>query len=155
LKTRRWLVRAALCALLVGGTGCSGFGFGRDWARSRLSSAETGVEGRWEGTWESHANGHRGRLRCLVTAPAGEEGAHQFQYRATWMRILSGTFKAGHRVRKVSPNSWAFEGEHRMPNWAGGLYRYEGVIRGDEFKATYRSSKDHGVFQMRRVVDKQ
>jgi hypothetical protein len=38
-----------------------------------------------------------------------------------------------------------------MPNWAGGLYQYEGTIKGDEFKACYQCSIDKGTYTMKRV----
>lgn len=109
-----------------------------------------GVAGRWEGTWHSDATGHHGRLRCVVSEPVNKAGDHEFFYRATWKGILSGSYKATHNVRRKG-QIYAFDGEHKMPDWAGGLYHYKGTINGDEFKAAYKSSADHGTYTMKRM----
>jgi hypothetical protein len=106
------------------------------------------VCGRWEGTWLSAANGHHGRLRAVVT----EDGpSHAFHYHATWAGFLSGSFKAPHKVTKQKNGTHTFEGDHRMPDWAGGNYHYAGTIKGDDFNACYESTKDKGTFTMKRV----
>lgn len=105
----------------------------------------------WAGTWHSEATGHHGRLQCVIQGPENKEGDHTFFYRATWMKILSGTYKARHRVIKDEKGVFSFQGGHQMPDWAGGLYRYNGTIRGDEFRADYKSSADHGTYFMKRV----
>lgn len=115
-----------------------------------------GVAGKWEGTWLSSANGHHGKLRCVVSGALEEgklytKGDHEFFYRATWKSILSGSYKAIHNVQKQKDGSYLFKGEHKMPDWAGGLYHYEGTIKGDEFKANYRCSIDNGTYTMKRV----
>lgn len=87
----------------------------------------------------------------MIQGPENKEGDHTFFYRATWMKILSGTYKARHRVVADRQGGFHFKGEHKMPDWAGGLYHYDGTIRGDEFKAVYKSSADHGTYTMKRV----
>ena len=114
-----------------------------------------GVAGKWEGTWLSAANGHHGNLRCVVSGPHEEgkffaKGDHTFFYHATWMKILSGSYKAVHNVQKKS-DGYVFKGDHQMPDWAGGRYHYAGTIKGDNFSATYKSSLDHGTFTMKRA----
>ncbi len=108
------------------------------------------VAGRWDGAWHSEATGHQGRLRCVVTGPVNQAGDHEFFYHATWMGFLSGGYKATHQVRKEGA-TYVFKGQHKMPDWAGGLYHYEGKIQGNEFKADYKSSADHGTYTMKRV----
>lgn len=105
----------------------------------------------WDGAWHSDASGHHGRLQCVIQGPNNKEGDHTFFYRATWMKILSGTYKATHRVVQEKDGSFRFKGEHKMPDWAGGLYQYEGVIKKGEFKADYKSSADHGTYTMKSV----
>lgn len=74
-----------------------------------------------------------------------------FLYHATWMKILSGSYKAIHNVQKQKDGTYKFTGEHKMPDWAGGLYHYEGTIKGDEFKANYKCAMDHGTYTMKRA----
>ena len=135
-----------LTALL---TSCSA-GFRREWNTALKTGPQPGVAGAWEGTWKSHVNGHHGRLRAVVSAPKNDTGDHDFHYHATWARILSGGFRAEHRVTPLRGGS-SFKGSHQMPDWAGGLYTYEGTVKGDSFEACYECAKDKGVFSMRRV----
>ncbi len=114
-----------------------------------------GVAGKWEGTWVSAANGHHGKLRCVVSGPleVGKyfaKGDHSFFYHATWKSILSGSYKAIHNVQKKGAG-YVFKGDHQMPDWAGGKYHYEGTIKGDDFNACYESAMDRGTFTMKRV----
>ncbi|MGV3659784.1 MAG: hypothetical protein ACO1TE_06360 [Prosthecobacter sp.] len=108
------------------------------------------VAGRWDGTWHSDASGHHGRLRCVVSHPKNAAGDREFFYHATWMGFLSGGYKATHHVQQQGPVH-VFKGEHKMPDWAGGFYHYDGTISNGEFKANYKSSADHGTYTMKRV----
>jgi hypothetical protein len=76
---------------------------------------------------------------------------YQFRYRATWMKVLSGTFSAQHTVVPQGPSQSTFSGQHQMPSWAGGLYSYEGKIKGNAFHAKYDSAMDQGDYRMTRV----
>ena len=140
-----------LAALLVSFLLASCSGFRRDWrdALSAKPPAPGSIEGAWEGTWRSEVNGHTGRLRCLVSDAKAASGERDFRYWATWKGFLSATFPSVHQVRRTR-DGFSFSGEHRMADWAGGLYHYEGAVKDDRFKATYKCALDHGVFEMRR-----
>jgi hypothetical protein len=140
----RLLLSAALLALL---SSCS-TSFEREWKQALKNGAQTGVEGAWAGTWRSETTGHHGKLRCVVRPQAGD--VHDFHYHATWMGILSGAYRAPHQVTPLS-RGYTFKGQHKMPDWAGGLYSYEGTIKGDDFHAAYRCAKDQGAYSLRRV----
>lgn len=90
---------------------------------------------------------------CAASSPRRrpQAGRTNFFYRATWMRVLSGAYRAGHQVRAERDGHWTFSGEHQMPRWAGGLYRYQGVIADDQFQAEYRCQMDHGTYRLSRV----
>lgn len=147
----RWLPRLLLACLL---SSCAGPGFNRAW-KNAGSLPNDGVCGRWEGTWLSDVNGHHGRLRCVVSPPAEPNGPHQFFYHATWMRVLSGSYRAGHLVKPAGRERWTFTGEHRLPSWAGGLYHYEGSIQNGRFEATYHCELDRGHYHLHRVAAKE
>jgi hypothetical protein len=87
----------------------------------------------------------------VVSEVKNKQGDHEFFYHATWKKILSGSYKAVHTVKKQKDGTYTFKGEHKMPDWAGGLYQYEGTIKGDEFKACYSSSMDKGTYTMKRT----
>ncbi len=147
LPRLRRLLPVLLLPLLVS---CAGPSFHRAWKKAANTPSDD-VNGRWQGTWSSDTNGHHGRLRCVVTPPETPGGPHQFFYHATWMRVLSGAYKAGHQVQAAGRGRWNFSGEHQMPNWAGGLYRYEGTIENDQFQAKYRCKIDRGTYRLTRV----
>lgn len=153
------LLRLTLGLLLLTCLPSCGFAFRSAWKKAPVTS---GVEGKWKGTWLSDANGHHGDLRCVVSkAELPDYGAgkgaepipapRSFFYRATWKKILSGSYRSVHTVKKQKDGSYKFSGEHKMPDWAGGLYHYEGTIKGDEFKANYKCAMDHGTYTMKRV----
>lgn len=135
----------AICLL----ASCSQFNSTWRDACARPLSAQ-GIEGPWEGEWTSESTGHTGRLRCIVGPPMNAEGDHLFTYRASWKKIFSGTFRPVHRVVSKGADVHSFKGSHQMPDWAGGLYVYEGAVVDGSLVASYRCAKDQGVFRMRR-----
>ncbi|MCX6850408.1 MAG: hypothetical protein NTY98_15925 [Verrucomicrobia bacterium] len=145
---RALLLRLALGLILTSVLPSCGFAFRSAWKKAPAAS---GAYGKWAGTWHSDATGHCGTLRCVVSVPPNSKGGHEFFYHATWKKILSGSYKAIHGVKEHKDGTCTFTGEHKIPNWAGGLYQYEGTIKGDEFKANYRCSMDNGTYTMKRV----
>lgn len=144
----RLLFLIALGALL---SSCS-LSFKREWKAALKTGPQPGVDGAWEGTWNSSANGHHGRLRSVVGPVKNKEGDHSFHYHASWAGFLSGAYRVDHRVTPSQDKKHLqFAGRHRMPAWAGGLYTYQGTVKGDEFEATYKCALDEGSFHMKRV----
>lgn len=138
------LATAGICLLVSCGH------FNSDWKQALDTPApKHSIVGAWTGTWKSEATGHTGQLRCVVSPPANAEGDHTFLYHARWGRLFAASFTATHRVKPAS-DGFHFSGSHEMPSWVGGTYLYDGTVKGDAFSAAYRSSKDHGVFEMRR-----
>jgi len=125
--------------------------FHREWKAAVKAGPASNVEGAWEGTWASASNGHQGKLRCVVGPAKNAQGDHAFHYHATWMRILSGAYRADHRVVSSRKGESTFTGKHEMPKWAGGLYTYSGTTVGDSFSACYECAIDKGSYQMQRV----
>ena len=149
------LLRLAFVAVSLISLPSCGTAFRKAWNQVEPSE---GVEGKWEGVWLSAVNGHTGTLKCVVTAgpkaqcsvSGSKAQPYSFFYRATWKRILSGSYKSLHQVEKKG-RSFVFKGDHLMPAWAGGQYHYEGTVKGDEFKACYQSAMDRGTFTLKRV----
>jgi hypothetical protein len=160
---RALILRLVLGLILVCCLPSCGFAFRSAWKKGGYAVSPTGPaiaagasshslpQSKWAGTWLSDASGHHGALRCVTSNTMNGMGDHEFFYHATWKTILSGSYKAVHRVQKQKDGTYTFTGEHKMPNWAGGLYHYEGTIKGDEFKASYRCSMDNGTYTMKRV----
>ena len=159
---RALILRLVLGLILTSVLPSCGFAFRSAWKKGGYAVAPSGPtvgagpvhnhlpQGKWAGTWNSEATGHQGELRCVTSTTINNQGDHEFFYHATWKKILSGSYKAIHTVKKQKDGSYTFKGEHKMPNWAGGLYHYEGTIKGDVFKANYRCSMDNGTYTMKR-----
>ncbi len=138
----------ALAAILAVAllSGCSGFG--REWrAAAKLPTPTNDIAGRWEGRWVSDANGHHGKLRCVMTREAGD--ACRARFRATYAGIFSFGYTA---TLHVTNDATAFHlrGEADLGKLAGGVYRYEGLASPTNFSSTYRCAVDHGRFEMAR-----
>ena len=156
MKNSQLLRFACLTLVLMLLPSC-GLSFRSAW---KAPASNAGVSGKWEGTWLSTASGHTGKLRAVIhpmlkehpmasRAPEGQ--AFQFFYHCTWRGILSAAFKTTQQVVKQKNGTYAFKGDHQMPNWVGGVYHYEGTIKGDDFNACYESAMDRGTFTMKRV----
>ena len=139
--------------------GCSSFN--RDWevqgAQSEMALQETlveqsvsteGLEGHWEGTWRSEDNGHEGGLRCIITR--NEEDTLIARYHATYGMFFTFEYKMPMEVVKEK-EFYLFSAETDLGWLAGGLYKYEGTVIGDDFASTYKCKRDHGIFEMKRV----
>ena len=79
-----------------------------------------------------------------------EDNAHyQARFRATYGAI----FHFGYTVPlEMQPHDigWEFNGEANLGKLAGGIYYYEGRATPTNLFSTYRSSKDHGRFELGR-----
>ena len=66
--------------------GCSTFN--HDWKNAAAQSVPgDNISGRWDGSWQSEANGHSGRLRCLITKQ--DAGQYQARFHANYFKILT------------------------------------------------------------------
>ena len=132
--------------LLLLACGCSSFN--REWRKAAQTAvAPDSMEGRWQGHWSSDANGHDGKLRCIVSQR--EDGDYAARFRATYMKILRFSYTVPLKVEHTD-DVWHFHGEENLGKMAGGVYQYEGNATPMNFHSTYRSKYDHGVFEMER-----
>ncbi len=140
----RWLIGLLILAL----TGCSGFH--REWKRSALNPARTNdIAGPWSGRWLSHANGHNGELRCIITP--NSETNYSARFRAKYRKLI--TFSATYTVplTVVQTNGhFNFQGSADLGWLSGGVYTYHGSATASNFESTYSSKADHGIFEMTR-----
>jgi len=138
-----------LCLLIS----CGGRNFDNSWQRSNKKyniGGKYAVTGPWEGTWLSDSNGHKGKLRCIITPLGGsqESGSYLFRYWATWAGPLQGGFDAEFDIEKMG-SQYHVQGTQDLGTF--GSFQHEGVIQGENFEATYRSSTgDHGTFNLHR-----
>ena len=151
-KTTQWLcvsVRLTVCALALAlaATGCSTFS--SDWKKAAATAPTANdISGRWEGSWLSDVNGHRGKLRCHVTR--FDDTHYRTRYKATYWKILRIGYKVNIQVKQESPGVFRFRGETDLGWWGGGVYHYDGKVTPTNFFSTYQSKYDHGTFQMTR-----
>src|SRR6185436_2224403 len=110
----------ALCFL----NGCSTFNHAWKNAAAKPLPPDA-IDGRWEGTWKSDANGHNDKLRCLVTKVSEEQYLARFH--AKYKRVLTFTFGyTAALVGKKTDGAFKFHGEANLGWYAGGVYTYEG-----------------------------
>jgi hypothetical protein len=136
---------AALVCLLC--TGCSSFN--HDWRALAITDGSSdGVEGRWDGEWVSDTNGHRGRIRCIITR---DGDTYITRYRAVYKKILKFEYTVPLKVTQEA-DGIAFTGVQDLGLLAGGVYTYKGTIRNNKFDARYDSKYDDGIFKMERLT---
>ena len=140
------LLTVSLCVvLLLPAFGCS---FNRAWKQAAAHSLpDEGITGRWEGTWASEVNHHHGRLRALLTKDGA--GVYQARFHATFLRVLSASYTVPLRVTQMD-GEFELAGEQDLGWLSGGAYTYNGKASSTNFFCIYRSSSDHGTFQMNR-----
>ena len=137
-----WLI---LILLLLISTGCSSFN--RDWKKAASIPQPNTIQGRWEGTWASQPSGHTDKLRCLLEKIS--EQSYRARFDSTYKKVLH--FKSTVVLNGTTTNAvFHFNGEAKLPWWAGGVYNYEGSINLTNFFSTYNCKYDHGTFQMTR-----
>ncbi len=140
--------------------GCSSFE--RRW-KEAPANAPSGLQpllGKWEGTWSSEKGHGGGSLRAIMVttqAPSSATGSvaekYSATFKATFWKVLSGDYTVEMEAQPVQRGSHrvAFGGSKNLGMLAGGVYRYEGYVSGEEFFARYESAGDAGVFRMRRA----
>jgi hypothetical protein len=151
---RNVALATVLIALL---TGCS---FDRKWRAAKRAEAAfvpttlavtpptDPLAGRWQGKWVSKSNGHSGGLRAIITRV--DDHTYRADFDASYMAILRFGYGMQLNAKRDPDGEIAFEGNENLGSLAGGEYQYNGTADGTTFDATYKSSADHGTFQMTR-----
>lgn len=150
--------RAVLSCLFLTGVGllasCSSFD--RDWEVARAGTpadAETPA-GAWEGRWKSESTGHAGELRAIISRAGDDgDGANRYtaRFHATWGSVFSSEYSLPLRAKPAEDGGWVLDG-HADLGWMWGRYDFEGRVEDSVFRATYRTEKNHGSFEMTRAA---
>lgn len=139
----------ALVALVAVATGCSGFR--GEWKRATAQPAPVGdFTGPWEGTWLSTVNGHTDKLYCVVTKQSPTQ--YEAFFKGKYLKI----FSYSHRVplEVTSTNEvYTFNGSADLGIF-GGVYEYNGRATPEEFRSSFTSKKNKGLFEMTRPTQK-
>src|SRR5579859_7193028 len=117
--------------------------FYEQWRRYASEPTRDPVAGRWVGEWISEQSGHRGELKCVL-APAAP-GA----YRAFFYASFSKLFRVGYVTElKTEPGGdrIRLHGEEDLGALAGGVYRCDGEVNGNDFNCRYSCRYDQGTF---------
>jgi len=138
-----------LCAAVVLVTlisACSSFN--SDWKRAEsLGPPPDDISGAWDGSWRSDADGHHGRLRCVMRKES--EQLYQAEFRARFWKVFFYTYGVPFQVGRTN-DEFAFHGASDLGRLVGGVYSYEGTATPTNFLANYRSRYDNGVFVLKR-----
>lgn len=143
---RKLQLPIVFAALLLAVAGCSSFN--HDWKVAAKDPAPPiDLQGRWEGTWKSDANGHNDKLRCVIVKK--DETNYLARFHAKYGKALSFGYKVTLSALEKD-GVIKFSGEANLGWLAGGMYHYEGHADLTNFYSTYSSKHDHGTFQMTR-----
>lgn len=138
----------------------SGCAFDRRWhdmkraaVQGQTPQASDPLAGRWQGEWLSDVNGHKGRLRAIITGAAqaaGEKPTYQADFDATFFGFMRAGYSIPLTGEPTDAHTIEFSGSKDLGSMAGGMYEYRGAADGEHFTAHYESKSDHGTFQMTR-----
>jgi len=121
----------------------------RAWRQYNPAPGANGsIEGRWVGQWRSEMTQHSGELKCLLNRVRPDQLDAKFL--ATFRRI----FRVGYGVSLAAQEAdkgVKLKGQSDLGALAGGVYLYDGEVTLNEFRCTYRSEQDHGVFTLKRL----
>ena len=124
---------------------CSAFRDGWENASRRQAND---VGGCWQGEWVSAATGHHGPLRCVVDPIRTDRW--RMAFRAEYGKVFRACYSTEFTVRQEGER-WTFSGGSDLGVLAGGAYDYQGWATLEELICSYKSSKDHGEFRLRKI----
>lgn len=104
------------------------------------------LSGQWRGGWKSCQTGHRGKLNaqfCRIDA-----NHVQAKFTGTFAKVIPFRYKPVLNIVHEEPGLVILQGSKRLP--IVGNFEYQATVSGNQFQATYRSRRDHGVWTMGR-----
>ena len=108
--------------------------------------ANDGLAGHWDGTWQSCRSGHRGTLQATFCRI--DSNHVQANFTGTFAKIIPFRYRPTLDIVHEQPGMIVLQGSKRLPLM--GNFEYRATVTGNQFEATYRSRRDHGVWRMRR-----
>ena len=104
--------------------------------------------GNWQGTWLSESNGHSGKLNARIHQVSPSQ--YRAVFRGTYFKVLPFRYATTLDVVGCGPGYVQLAGGKKLGPVMG-EFRYQACVSGNQFQATFRSKRDHGVWQMRKV----
>jgi hypothetical protein len=142
------LLRFVPLIALATSLGACSSGFEAKWQAAGRRPAPDPYSGRWAGEWRSTRGTHHDRLECVFTR---DKPAHYTaDFHAHW-HGLSSSYTVGFTTTPAR-DGLHFRGEQDLGALQGGVYKYDGLVTPEKFRAHYDSRYDTGVFELQRVA---
>ncbi len=107
-----------------------------------------GIAGRWVGEWISEANGHHGELKCVLEPVSS--GIYRAHFYATFAKLFRVGYATDLKIEQTDGRT-SLKGEEDLGALAGGVYRCEGELTGNDLQCRYSCKYDHGIFRLKRL----
>lgn len=107
------------------------------------------LRGQWKGTWVSCKSGHTGRLNatfCRLNSTQVEA-----KFTGSFAKIFPFRYKATLDIVHEADGVIKLRGSRKLGPLMG-TFSYEATVTADQFRATYRSKRDCGQWNMNRVA---
>lgn len=137
----------ATAVVLVGiGAGCSSFRHDVRVATKR-GEPPPGIEGVWEGRWQSDKDpGHGGAMQMVLTRTG--DTLYRASSRSRWWRIFRSSYDTHLVVTPVSPGEYLIRGGRHL--WAFGDHSLTGRVDSARLEAGYRVGRHAGTIVLAR-----
>ena len=140
------IVLLAMSVLML--TGCK-TSFNERWAtETKFPSNDVPMIGAWDGTWTSSETGETGKIRAIVRRV--DRNSYHALFCATYKETLDFEYPFYLYTSYESKQIVKFRGHANLGDDAGGMHYYEGDSTGSTFTINYKSTNDHGVFELAR-----
>ncbi|MBN9691183.1 MAG: hypothetical protein J0M24_13175 [Verrucomicrobia bacterium] len=144
MNARQFLL---LAVVLLLGSGCS---ISREWkAANQQPTHPRDITGAWIGTWQNSNNSHHDQLKAVITRVSETE--YQARFKAWWLGIFSGTFKATLNGTWEG-DEFVFAGSEKIMGWQ---FDQQGRVSATNFVSEYSSSDYRGTFTLKRPTPKE
>jgi hypothetical protein len=140
---------AGFILLRLGGFSCARKG---EWVKeaANVDPAPVRAEpmsGRWSGRWQTTGNTMSGELRCVIDKL--DDSTFRAKFDADWGDLFTHQSTITLKIRQKT-DAWKFDGQENLGLLQGGLYKYDGYVKGDEFFCNYSSDFYDGTFLLKR-----
>lgn len=108
---------------------------------------ELSAQGCWSGQWKSCSTGHQGPMKATLTKCG--DGQYRADFKGRFFKIVPFKYSVTLQVIEESEEVIQLGGSSYLGRMFG-TFHYTATVTASEFKASYRSKKDSGVFTMSR-----